>query len=208
MPVWSAVAYLSLAFLSGSVPYSWLLGRLRGVDLRHSGSGNAGATNLVRTCGRSWGGLGLLLDAAKGALPPLLVKLAVFGGVPGNLDLTMSLAMVFAVLGHVYSPWLGFRGGKGVATTLGALLVIAPETVGVGLVVFAAVFAAWRIVSLASVSGALSLVPAALLLESGRTAVEALIAAVAIFIVAKHASNLRRLIRGEEKRFGGGRRDG
>jgi glycerol-3-phosphate acyltransferase PlsY len=206
MRLWSVAAYLTLGFLSGSIPYSWVLGRVRGVDLRRIGSGNAGATNLARACGKKWGALGLLLDAAKGVLPPLLVRAAAFGA-PSDPDLMMSLSMVCAVLGHVYSPWLGFRGGKGVATTLGALLVIAPETVGIGLAVFAAVFAVGRIVSLASVSGAVSLVPAALLLETGRTSVQVLIALLALFIVAKHASNLQRLVRGEEKRFGGGRRD-
>lgn len=206
MYLWPGVAYLILAFVSGSIPYSWLFGRLKGVDIRSIGSGNAGATNLARACGKGWGAAGLLLDAVKGALPLVLVRAGVFGA-SGDLDLCMSLSMVFAVLGHVYSPWLRFRGGKGVATTLGALLVLAPATVGIGLAVFAAVFAVWRYVSLASVCGAVSLIPAALLLENGRITVQAVITLVAVFIVVKHSSNIRRLLRGEEKRFGGGRRD-
>jgi len=202
----ATVACLGAAFLSGSIPYSWILARAKGVDLRRTGSGNAGATNLARACGKGWGLLGLLLDAVKGALPPLLVRLGVFGA-PDGADLTMALAMAFAVLGHVYSPWLGFRGGKGVATTLGALLVIAPATVGIGFAVFAAVLALGRIVSLASVCGALTLIPAVLILDAGRLPVAVAVVLVALFIVAKHASNLRRLFRGEEKRFGGGRGD-
>lgn len=202
MNLWPGVAYVILAFVSGSVPYSWMLGRLKGVDIRSTGSGNAGATNLARACGKGWGAAGLLLDAVKGALPPVLVRAGVFGAA-GDPDLCMSLAMVFAVLGHVYSPWLRFRGGKGVATTLGALLVLAPGTVGIGLAVFAMVFAVWRFVSLASVCGAVSLIPAALFLENGRTTVQAVITLVAVFIVVKHSSNIRRLLRGEEKRFRG-----
>ena len=207
MNLWPGSAYIILAFVSGSVPYSWLLGRLRGVDIRSVGSGNAGATNLARACGKSWGAVGLLLDALKGAFPLVMIRAGVFG-VAEDPDLCMSLAMVMAVLGHVYSPWLRFRGGKGVATTLGALLVLAPGTVGIGLALFASVFAAWRYVSLASVCGAVGLIPAALFLESGRTTVQAVITLVSVFIVVKHSSNIRRLVRGEEKRFGGGRGDG
>jgi len=153
-------------FFLGSVPFALLLGLARGVDIRSVGSKNVGATNLGRTLGLPWFFAAFTLDALKGLAPPL-----VFGWQSGTLgvaslnmtplDAAAWLAVVVApILGHMFSPFVGFKGGKGVATGLGAMLAVWPVLTvpGVGaLVVFLGVFAVWRYVSLASVVAAASL---------------------------------------------------
>ena len=199
---WSPAGYVALGFLSGSIPWSWIIGRLMGTDIRKTGSGNAGATNLSRACGRPAGIAGLLLDAAKGALPVHLAGSQLLWTVPDPV-LAASLTAVAAVLGHVFSPWLGFRGGKGVATMLGAMLVLAPATVGISAGVFLLVFILWRFVSLASICGAVTMIPVVFLIRTGEPSVQAVIILLALVVVIRHASNIRRLLRGEEKRFWG-----
>ena len=182
-------------FLSGSVPWSWIVARSRGVDLRRAGSGNVGATNLLRSCGKAAGAAGLLLDALKGTVPALAALLLTHD------DLVTAVTVVAAVLGHVFSPWLGFRGGKGVATALGGVAVMAPLPLLAALAVFAAVLAAWRFVSLASVAAAVALSAAALLLPCGLPGRIACIL-IAILLIARHAGNMRRILSGTERRLG------
>jgi len=197
-----SAAVLAGSFLAGSIPFSWLLGRLRGTDIRRAGSGNVGATNLLRTCGTGIGVAGLVLDALKGAAP---VAAAMALGLSGPVQ---AACAVLAVLGHVLTPWLGFRGGKGVATAMGALLVLATWPVLAALGVFAVVLAVFRYVSLASISAALSLVPASLLLMPGgdHLSVHVVCGLVAALVVVRHLGNIRRLLRGEESRFSLGRK--
>lgn len=196
-----SAAVLAGSFLAGSIPFSWLLGRLRGTDIRRAGSGNVGATNLLRTCGTGIGVAGLVLDALKGAAP---VAAAMALGLSGSVQ---AACAALAVLGHVLTPWLGFRGGKGVATAMGALLVLATWPVLAALGVFSVVLAVFRYVSLASISAAVSLVPASLLLMPGshNTAVHVVCGLVAALVVVRHLGNIRRLLRGEESRFSLGR---
>lgn len=198
----TAVAML-LAFALGSIPFSWMLGRAMGRDLRRIGSGNVGATNLLRECGVPLGLAGLLLDVAKGAGAVLAA------GLLGATMPVRSIAAVLAVGGHVFTPWLGFKGGKGVATALGSLVVLAPLPVLAALGVFAITLAASRIVSLSSVLAALALVPAVFLLQraSEMVPVRIVCCAVAIVVVARHRANLDRLFRGEEPRLGSGKED-
>ncbi len=186
-------------FLSGSIPFSHIIGRSMGHDLRREGSGNVGATNLLRVCGRRAGAAGLALDAVKGAVPVLVARLSGAGGV------VMAVTALAAVAGHVFTPWLGFRGGKGVATALGGLAVLAPLPLACALVVFAAVLAVSRTVSLSSVSAALALVPASLLLPAGDAplAPRAACVLISLIVVARHASNLGRLLKGTEGRLDG-----
>lgn len=152
------------AFLCGSIPFGYLIGRINGVDIREHGSGNIGATNLGRVLGRRFFFVCFFLDMTKGMTPTLLA--GHFLGTLGTLRVEPSDAylwmavMVASVLGHMFTPWLGFRGGKGVATGLGALVGIFPAMTipAVGaLVVYLMVLTLWRYVSLASCSAAASL---------------------------------------------------
>lgn len=200
------IAYPAAAFLSGSIPWSYIIGRMRGLDIRRSGSGNVGATNLFRTCGRAAGITGLLLDALKGALPVLAAQRGILGLTPSAGDWVLASAGICAVLGHVFSPWLGFRGGKGVATTMGVLLFLAPLSVLTGLAVFTLVVLVFRYVSLGSMLAALTMVPAVFVFQPGSLPVQLVICLAAAIILARHRSNLAKLLRGQENRFslGGG----
>ncbi len=189
---------LGLAFVLGSLPFSQLIAKRRGVDLRSVGSGNVGATNLGRALGLGAGAAGLLLDAAKGAAAVGLAQ-AILGeaATPG--------AAVLAVSGHAFSPLLRFRGGKGVATGAGAFAVLAPRATLAALGVFVIVVALGRVVGLASVLAALTLPLAAHWLGAPREMTVAA-ALVAVLVIARHRDNLVRLVRGTENRLGAGGR--
>ncbi len=201
MNLWPGIIYLVAAFLSGSMPWSWILGKIRGIDIRNEGSGNTGATNLFRVCGRGAGITGLLLDALKGVLPVLAAKY----GIPGVLspvgDWLLALTAIFAVIGHVFSPWMGFRGGKGVATTLGVLLILSPLTLASGLVVFALVLSITRYVSLGSISAAVVVIPFVFIFEPDRLPVQIIICLAAVLVIVRHKTNIVKLLHGEENRF-------
>lgn len=164
--IWQPIVFAVAGFLMGSIPFALLLGKARGVDIRTVGSKNVGATNLGRALGVRWFFAAFALDAMKGLVPPLAYGL-VMGhvGRPAlslpDADAALWLLVVIApVLGHMFSPFVGFKGGKGVATGLGAMLGVWPVLTvpGVGaLVVFLVVFLVWRYVSLASVVAAASL---------------------------------------------------
>lgn len=200
MPVISTALLPLLAFLIGSIPFGYLLYRLRtGGDIRQQGSGNIGATNVMRSAGTTFGILTLLLDAGKGYF-------ALWLGERWGHDPAILAAMLLAViLGHLYSPWLRFRGGKGVATALGAFLALAPGPLLGALAVFVLVLLAWRYVSLASIAACAAL-PVWLLipLNQGTLApvIEAAAVAVGILIVFRHRANLGRLRRGTEAKLG------
>lgn len=185
------------AYLVGSVPFSFLVARAFGVaDVRRVGSGNVGATNVLRSAGRKAGGLALLLDAAKGAGASLLaMKMA------PDQELTWALAAVAAVLGHMYPVWLRFQGGKGVATGLGAFAPLSPEAALGATILFVLVLLATRYVSLSSIVGAVSLALLALVLETpGPVAWAAALAAG--LVAVRHRSNVHRLWTGKERRAG------
>lgn len=192
----NSAVFILLGFLCGSIPFSWFLGKLRGVDLREHGSGNPGATNLLRTCGKSLGIAGLLLDAFKGALPVYLSlqSEAVNGWVPGAVTL-------FAVLGHVFMPWFGFRGGKGVATALGALLVLAPLPVLCALALFVVLVALFRMISLGSILSGISL-PLWGFFFNQPLYSKIVLAAISLSIIVTHRSNIGRILSGTERKFG------
>lgn len=200
MMLWPVLFYLLLGFLSGSVPWSWLLGRLKGVDIQSEGSGNAGATNLMRVCGTGYGIAGLFLDAVKGALPVLVAANGLLN-IPPASDPVVALVAICAVLGHVFTPWLGFVGGKGVATTLGALLVLSPLSVATGVGVFVLTLLLTRYVSLGSICAAVCMIPAVFLFDPGKVPVQVVMSLVAILIILRHRPNIRRLLQGEENRF-------
>jgi glycerol-3-phosphate acyltransferase PlsY len=192
-----AIALVLLAaYLIGSIPFSYLVARKRGVDVRTVGSGNVGATNVMRSAGVGPGLLALLLDAAKGSAAAILAaRLA-----PGHAALPAAAATA-AVVGHVFPVWLGFRGGKGVATGAGAMLPLAPAATGLAVLCFALVLAATRYVSLGSMVGATSLAAFAFVTQDHRAVAWAATACAAL-IVFKHRGNIARLRRGQERRLG------
>lgn len=182
-PVLVGVLVAIGGYLIGAISPAAIIARARGIDLRGQGSGNPGATNAGRVMGRKTGVVVAVIDIAKGYLPAA-VAAAVWGDEFGVI------AGVAAVLGHVTSPFLGFRGGKGVATAGGVVLALRPLWAVPVLVVFGLVFALTKQVGLASVAGALMLVPAALLLGTHPYDV-VLAGGVAVIIAVRHQRNLR-----------------
>lgn len=193
---WTAAALVVAGYLLGSVSFAlWLVRWRTGTDIRASGSGNAGATNVLRAHGKGLALAVALLDIAKGAAAVLLVRLV-------TADPRYAAAAGFAaILGHVFPLYSGFRGGKGVATAVGAFLVLAPLAMAVCLAVFVAVVAASRFVSLGSVVAVVLLPPAARLLSHSPRPVLLAAAATAVLVVVKHVQNLKRIARGEERRL-------
>jgi len=198
-----ALLVVLAAFLVGAIPFSFLLARLLGgVDIRRVGSGNIGATNLARTLGIGAGIVGLLLDAAKG-LAAILLSRALAGGEVHRPEIE-AIAGTVAVLGHMYPPFLKFRGGKGVATGAGVFGLLAPRALLVAVAVFLLVVIVTRIVSLGSILAAASLPVAAHCRGSGREVVWASIL-IGALVIARHRSNLLRIARGSERRLGADR---
>jgi glycerol-3-phosphate acyltransferase PlsY len=186
---------LVAAYLLGSIPFSYLVARQRGVDVRRVGSGNVGATNVMRNVGRGAGLVAFVLDAAKGAVAALIAQRTGLG------PTLAALAAVAAIVGHMYPVWLRFQGGKGVATGAGAFLPLAPIATAVALVVFAATLALTRYVSLGSMVGAVTLAATAALTGAPRP-VWIAAAVMAALIVWKHRANIRRVAAGTESRLG------
>ncbi|HVB36475.1 MAG TPA: glycerol-3-phosphate 1-O-acyltransferase PlsY [Candidatus Acidoferrales bacterium] len=190
------------AYLLGSIPFGYLIVKMgRGSDVRASGSGNTGATNVTRVAGKPAGFLTLLLDTGKGYFAVWLTA----RWSHGNIRWVMAAA-VAAVLGHTFSCWLRFRGGKGVATGLGVFLAVAWQAILATLVVWVVVVAFWRYVSLGSVVAAAAMpILVYLFYAPGHApplAVSFGAVAVAIIVIFKHRENIARLIIGTERRLG------
>ena len=186
-----------LAYLMGSFPTSYLAGRLRGIDLREHGSGNLGGTNAYRVMGPSAGVPVVTVDVLKGFVPAYFFPVW-DGTTTGNLALLYGVA---AIAGHVWSVFVRFKGGKGVATGAGVLVALAPTSALIALLVWIGIVAITRYVSVASISAA-TLVPVTAWLTDEPGATVVFCAAVAAFVWWTHRANLRRLTRGEENRFG------
>ena len=185
------------AYLLGSIPTSYLVGRLRGIDLREHGSGNLGGTNAYRVMGPAAGVPVVLVDVSKGFIPTYF-----FPGWDGVASADLALLYgVAAIAGHVWSVFVGFRGGKGVATGAGVLVALAPTSALVSLLVWIGVVSITRYVSVASLAAA-SLVPLTAWLTDESASTVLFCAAVAAFVWWTHRENLRRLARGQENRFG------
>lgn len=193
---------LLVAYLLGSLPTGYLVGRAKGVDIRTVGSKNMGATNVFRTVGKELGILVLVVDALKGWLA-VAVAAPVVGhalALASPLGWLPVLAGVGAILGHNYTCWLGFKGGKGIATSAGVFIGLVPLALLVALGVWIVLFVLTRYVSVASMAAAVVLPVATWFTTqaSGLTAVAGIIAALAIF---KHKKNLQRLLAGTENRI-------
>jgi glycerol-3-phosphate acyltransferase PlsY len=194
------------AYLLGSIPVGYLLVRLfRGQDIRSVGSGNIGATNVLRTGSKGLGAATFLLDVLKGCAA-VWMGAALAGLLPHSMGYrnAEALAALCAVLGHMFPVWLRFKGGKGVATGFGVFLVAAPLAALSAITLFAIVLAITRYVSVASILGAASFPAFAWLLARGDRPpfFIAVQCAVALLIIVKHHQNIRRLIAGAETRFG------
>ncbi len=183
-----------LAYLCGSIPTGVLIAKNVGIDVRTVGSGNIGATNVARSVGKKAGILTLLGDAAKGLVPVLIVRTLGWG------DATLACAAVAAFLGHLYSPFLSFSGGKGVATGLGVFLGLAPQVILLSLLLFIFIFALSRIVSLASLV-ATGATPIFLLARSYPHTHVVAGFIIAGFIIIRHQENIQRLLKGQEAKF-------
>ncbi|HPM04955.1 MAG TPA: glycerol-3-phosphate 1-O-acyltransferase PlsY [Candidatus Cloacimonas sp.] len=192
---------LIFAYLLGSVPIGWIVGRIFfRMDIRKGGSGNIGATNALRMFGTVTGIIVLLLDMGKGLLAVLLAKTWLMPGSP-----FISLCALAVIFGHVFPLYLGFKGGKGVATAGGAFLALAPLSVLVAICVFVIIVALSRYVSLGSILGAMAFLGHALWQISRRGisdyALLALITIVVLMIVIKHRANLQRILGGTENKI-------
>jgi acyl phosphate:glycerol-3-phosphate acyltransferase len=189
------------AYLLGSIPFGLLIVKAgSGTDIREIGSGNIGAANVTRNAGAAAGALTLLLDAAKGYFAVWLASH--FTG--GNIR-WMMIAAVAAVIGHVFPIWLGFRGGKGVATGLGVFLPVCWQAVAAGVVLWLLVVVFWRYSSLGSIAAAAAMPVFVYLLYAPRHAPPDIVTIgttfVALLILVKHRENIRRLVAGEESKL-------
>ncbi len=198
----STVLVLPAAYLLGAIPFGYLLVKWKtGRDVRASGSGNIGATNVLRTTGRAWGITTLVLDILKGTAAVWLASRLTGGNIAW-----MSAAAVAAMLGHIYPVFLGFRGGKAVATFVGVFLYLTPLPLLAVLVVFAGTVAWTRFISLGSVTAAITFPLAVWLIEHPPLPVMLAALAGAVFIVYRHRENIQRLRSGNEHTFSLGSR--
>ncbi len=178
-------AFVILGFVAGAIPFGVLIARRRGVNIQEHGSGNIGATNVARVLGARTGIIVLLLDAAKGAIPTLVTQH--YCGWPEVIAFTGAAA----ILGHCFSPFLRGKGGKGVATSFGVFLVIAPSLAGIAVLVFVVIWRITRVPALGSLAGSAAL--SALFIARGQTMYTALAVATTVLLVYTHRSNLAKL---------------
>jgi glycerol-3-phosphate acyltransferase PlsY len=195
------------AYLLGSIPFGYILVRLfLKEDIRAKGSGNIGATNVIRSGSRGLGALTFLLDACKGYAAVILASriASIPSLTPINYQDAAALAALFVILGHIYTIWLRFKGGKGVATAFGVFLALAPWAALAALAVFILSVALTRYVSLGSILAAVAFPIFALLLPhpARTTLLTAVLLAIPVIVIAKHHQNIARLLQGTENRFG------
>ena len=200
----SVLATLGPAYLLGAIPWSLWIGRWRGVDLRSVGSGNLGATNVYRQLGPRWGIPVLLLDVAKGTVAVLWGSGSPWADAfPGGAAWAGLVAGLAAIAGHVYTVFAGFRGGKGVATTVGAFLALAPLAMASGIAIFFLTLFWSKRVSVGSIAMAVSLpfLIAATTHSAVRESLVALGALISALVILRHRDNIRRLRQGTEPPF-------
>jgi len=194
---------VTVSYLLGSIPFGYLIMRLgKGIDIRRHGSGNIGATNVVRVAGFSWGAPVFVLDFLKGAVPALAATAVLRGGMPaksGMFEMTAILTVVAAVAGHNWPVFLGFRGGKGVATSIGAVVglsIVFPflrVPVLASIVTWLVVFFSFRIVSLGSMTAAAVFFGICLLTPAVSLPFKGLSFLLCLFIVLRHRKNFREI---------------
>lgn len=207
LPAVSLAATILLAYLAGSIPFGFLIGKLKGMDIREHGSGNIGATNVTRVVGKWWGKGCFFCDFLKSALPVALVTfLCRKGCFADPWGLLPSLAAFCAVAGHIFPVWLKFKGGKGISTAAGAVLALNPPALLASGIVWAALFFTFRYVSLASIFAA-ALLPffawgaSKFSLYNSSHVELGLFILLGVLAIVKHISNIKRLLNGTESRF-------
>jgi glycerol-3-phosphate acyltransferase PlsY len=211
VPVLSYINVAVSAYLLGSIPTGFLVAKAKGIDIQKSGSGNIGATNAMRVLGKPAGIFVMIMDAAKGYVACILAAIYFNQFVPGpdHFDdaywilsgRLMLIAGIFAVLGHNYPCWLKFKGGKGIATTAGVYLALAPVALGIALAAFILTVLITRYVSLGSIIAAIVL-PVAVWFTKANLFLEIVTIALCALAIYKHKSNIQRLMAGTENCIG------
>jgi glycerol-3-phosphate acyltransferase PlsY len=205
VPVLIYVATSLTAYLLGSIPFGFLVAKAKGIDIRNVGSGNIGATNAMRVLGKPAGIFVLVLDLLKGFaaamwLPILFQQL--FTAPQVDLETLKIVAGIFAVLGHNYPCWLKFKGGKGIATTAGVYLALAPWALLVALVIFILAILLTRYISVGSVTAAIALPITVWIMTPNNIFLGVVTTALGALAIYKHKGNLQRLLAGTENRLG------
>jgi glycerol-3-phosphate acyltransferase PlsY len=185
------------AYLLGAIPFGLLVAKSKGVDIRKQGSGNIGATNVLRVIGKGWGIFTLVLDALKGFIPAFVFP--ILGKFDSEWGVLFGLA---AILGHTFPVYLNFKGGKGVATSAGMLLGVAPAAVGIGFICWIVTMVLSRYVSLASIVAAIAVAAAVWIRGDKAMVVNVALSFLAVMVVWLHRANIKRLLNGTENRFG------
>jgi glycerol-3-phosphate acyltransferase PlsY len=204
VPILSFVIVAVAAYLLGSIPTGYLVGRARGIDIRTIGSGNIGATNAMRVLGKPAGIFVLLMDALKGYTACAWLSgwlIAQFAVAPAQQEGFRIFAGIAAVLGHNFTCWLKFKGGKGIATSAGVFFALAPLAAGVALCSWIIAFALSRYASVASIVAATAL-PATVWLTPNSLLLRIVTTALGLLAIFKHRGNIKRLLQGTEQRFG------
>jgi glycerol-3-phosphate acyltransferase PlsY len=204
VPILSYFVIVVGAYLLGSIPTGYLVGRAKGIDIRTAGSGNIGATNVMRVLGKPAGIFVLLMDALKGyaAAKWLCVGLLKLFNMPGTeMETCQIIAGICAVLGHNYTCWLKFKGGKGVSTSAGVFLALAPLATGIALGTWIIVLVLCRYASVASIVAAVAL-PLTVWLTPSSLTLRIVTIVLGLLAIFKHRSNIQRLVRGTESRVG------
>ena len=193
-----------IAYILGSIPNALWIGKVcKGIDVREHGSKNTGSTNAARVLGAKLGILTLILDISKGAIPVALsffMKADLLENMTGISSLDPIMVGIFAIIGHSFSLFMKFKGGKAVATTVGVFTVLVPQALLLAAVVFFVIFALTRYVSVSSITGAISL-PIFIFFLYGDIPYTVFGGIITILIIVKHKSNIQRLLNGTESRF-------
>jgi glycerol-3-phosphate acyltransferase PlsY len=199
MAILAFISAVALSYIIGSIPTSYIFGRaIKGIDIRKHGSGNVGATNLIRTVGKVPGITALILDVIKGIIPPTLIaELFYKPGLLIDKPLFKVILGLCVVSGHIWTIFLRFKGGKGVATTIGVFIGLAPLATAIGLIIWVVVVLIFRYVSLASIAMAISL-PIIIIIGNNPPPYIILSVILLLFIIYKHIPNIKRIIEGRE----------
>ncbi len=200
------ITFIIISFFLGSIPFGKIIANFKGVDITKVGSGNIGATNVFRSVGKFWGIIVLILDALKGMIPTYLT-LVLSKTIPFFLPEPYVFVGIAAILGHMFSPFMRFEGGKGVATSLGVFLILTPIGTVIGVAVFTLLLIVFRIVSISSIAATIAVFAYVLIDSISKSNLQnsyILISTtfiIMVLIIVRHLPNFKRLMKGEEKKI-------